>query len=372
MSVVHVLILLGFATPARAAITEASRLSGIYDTILSARFEAANEEIAHACPPAPREACLVLQAAALWWRVLIDPDSKALDDRVRQGAASAISAGEQWTKREPQRAEAWFYLAAAYGPLLQLRVLRGERLAAAREGNRVRGVLEKALALDPQLHDAYFGIGMYHYYADVMPASAKLLRMLLFLPGGNREQGLREMQQARDRGVLVSGEADFQLHWLYLWYEHAPAKAIALLRALDDRYPTNPVFLQRIAEISRDDLHDHAASAAAWQTLIARVRAGRMEQGAIAGIRARIGLARELIDLSQASSAADDLAAVVATRPRAPYSSEAIALFYLGVAYEHLGHRDSANAAFTRAIAIAPDDDPANVRARSREHLSRH
>jgi len=359
------------AAHANAAITEAARLSAIYDTILSARFDAASDQITRACPPAPRESCLVLQAAVLWWRVMIDPDSKALDDQLRRSAATAIAASEQWTRREPRRAEAWFYLAAAYGPQLQLRTLRGERVTAAREGNRVRGYLEKTLALDPQLHDAYFGIGMYHYYADVMPAAAKFLRMLLFLPGGNREQGLREMRQARDRGVLVSGEADFQLHWLYVWYEQAPATAIELLRGLDARYPTNPVFLQRIAEISRDDLHDHQASAATWQALLARARAGAVERAPLAEVRARIGLARERIELSQAQLAAEDLAAIAAEHPRAPYSAGAIAYFYLGVAYERIGKHESAHDAFTRAIALAPDDDPAHVRARSREHLTR-
>lgn len=364
-------MLLCLASPAHGAITEAQRLSSIYDTILSARFDAANEEIAHACPPAPREACLVLRSVVLWWRVLIDPDSKAIDDRVRQSSQEAIAAAERWTEREPRRAEAWFYLAAAHGPLLQLRALRGERLAAAREGNRVRSVLEKTLALDPQLHDAYFGIGMYHYYADVIPAPAKLLRMLLFLPGGDRDQGLREMLQARDRGVLVGGEADFQLHWLYVWYEHAPAKALELLRGLDARYPTNPVFLQRIAEISRDDLRDHHASMTAWQTLLARSLAGRVEQATTAETRARIGLAREMIELSQLTGAVEQLTGTVAMHPRSPYSSEAIAYFYLGVAYERLGKREPAIDAFTRAIANAPSDDPANIRSRSREYMRR-
>jgi tetratricopeptide (TPR) repeat protein len=356
---------------ASAEITEAGRLSAIYDTILRARFEQAGREIAQACPPAPREACRVLDTAVLWWRILLDPDSQQLDAQLRSASQAAIDAAEAWTRREPKRAEAWFYLAGAYGPLVQLRALRGERVAAARDGNRIRSVLEKAIALDPQLHDAYFGIGLYHYYADVMPAAAKLLRMLLFLPGGDKAKGMQEMLQARDRGVLVAGEADFQLHWLYVWYEHAPAKAIELLKGLDARYPSNPVFLQRVAEISRDDLRDHQASADAWRSLLARTRAGQMAEAATADARARIGLARELIDLSQPAEAIEQLTAVANAHPRAPYSAESLAHYYLGVAHARLGQRESAIASFNRAIAIAPADDRVNVRARSREQLQR-
>ena len=74
---------------------------------------------------------------------------------------------DAWTQREPQRADAWFFLGASYGLRVQWRVLRTERLAAARDGKRIKDALERALALDPDLQDAYFGIGLYHYYADV-------------------------------------------------------------------------------------------------------------------------------------------------------------------------------------------------------------
>ncbi len=159
---------------------------------------------------------------------------------------------------------------------MQWRVLRAERLAAAREGKKIKDALERALALDPTLQDAYFGIGLYHYYADVAPAALKIVRWLLLLPGGDRVQGLREMLQARERGELLRGEADYQLHWLYLWYEHKPEMALTLLRDLDARYPSNPIFLQRIAEVQHEYFHDHRGAAATWETLLARARAAQV------------------------------------------------------------------------------------------------
>ena len=169
-----------------------------------------------------------------------------------------MAASTAWTKREPQRAEAWFYLAGAYAPLVQWRVLRGERLAAAREGKKIKDALERTLELDPGLDDAHFGIGAYHYYAAVAPTAAKILRWLLFLPGGDRVKGLQEMLQARQRGVLLRGEADYQLHLIYLWYEQKPARALELLEGLDARYPTNPLFQRRIAEVQDEYFHDRA------------------------------------------------------------------------------------------------------------------
>jgi hypothetical protein len=155
-------------------------------------------------------------------------------------------------------------------------VLRGERLGAARNGNRVRDALEEALKLDASLTDAQFGIGVYQYYADVAPAPAKLLRWFLFLPGGDRVKGLHAIEETSRDGDLMRDEAAFQLFLIDIWYERKPIEAIALLRSLDERYPTNPVFLQRIAETYDDYLHNARASVATWQTLIDRASHDRV------------------------------------------------------------------------------------------------
>ena len=285
-----VLFLLLVASPVSAALTEASRLAAVYDAILDAAFDRVDAQLKQTCPPAPEEACAALGVVSVWWQILINPESRVLDGRFNNLAAAAIAAGDRWTRLEPQRAEAWFYLAGSYAPLVQWRVLRGERLAAARAGNTIRIVLERALQIDPGLDDAYFGVGLYHYYADVAPTTAKILRWLLFLPGGDRVKGLQEMLQARQRGALLKGEADYQLHLIYLWYEQKPAQALALLEALDARHPANPLFLQRIADVQDRWLHDRPASRTAWQTLLDRSRAGQVYDAAGSEIRARRAL----------------------------------------------------------------------------------
>jgi tetratricopeptide (TPR) repeat protein len=318
------------ASSAFAALTGSSRLAAVYDTILQARFDDARAQMAAACPPAPVEACGALEVVALWWEIQLDPDSRRLDGRLEEAAAVAIRASELWTRREPGRAEAWFYLAGARAPLVQWRVLRGQRLAAARDGKQIKDALERALAIDPGLRDAYFGIGLYHYYADVAPAALKALRWLLLLPGGDRARGLREMLIARDSGELLRGEADYQLHWLYLWYEQDPDTALSLLRRLDRRYPSNPIFLQRIAEVQDECFHDHAASAASWQALIARAEASRRS-----------------------------------------FPRLALAHLELGSEYAHIGDRDRAIAALRLAIALAPQVDADQVRARAERLLNK-
>jgi tetratricopeptide (TPR) repeat protein len=357
----------GTQTPASTSLTESDRLVSIYDTILAARFDEAARALAGACPPAPLEACLTLEVVARWWRIVIDPMDPARDAAFRQAALTAVGAAERWTEREPARAEAWFYLAGAYGPLVQWRVLRGERLTAAREGGRIKRALDRALALDPALADAHFGVGLYKYYADVVPAAARIVQWLLLLPGGDREDGLRLMRQARERGQLLASEADFQLHLIYLWYERRPADALALLEGLDRQYPSNPLFLQRIAEVQCEYLHDHAASAATWQRLLDRARSGEVEAGDLATARALLGLAHERHERSELDRALDHLEALISSAPARPYGVLARAYLMLGRVRDQLRDTSGAEAAYTRAIQHAPRGDPDRIRDRVRD-----
>ena len=343
-----------------------------YDFILEARFDQVEAELRHACAgSAPSEACDVLEATALWWRIQLDPDARNLDDEFSTTVERAIRASEAWTDRAPLDAEAWFYLGAAYAARVQWRVLREEKVAAARDGKRIKQALEEALELDPSLDDAYFGLGMYKYYADVAPTAAKILRFLLLLPGGDREAGLREMLRARTRGRLLQGEADYQLHIIYLWYEHQPERALELLRGLQERYPGNPLFTAQIANLQEVYQHDLIASLDTWRSLLAAAREQRVNAAGVAEVQARMGIARMLEAVHQTDRAIEQLQAIVELRPEAPFSSLAVAQLRLGEAHDRIGSRAAATAAYRAAAAAAPPDDPLDVRSQAADRLRR-
>jgi tetratricopeptide (TPR) repeat protein len=325
-----------------------------YDLMLDARFEALEAELARACGPAPIEACHVLHATALWWRILLDPDSRALDDEFSTSVERAIRTTSAWTMRAPDDAEAWFYLGGAYAARVQWRVLREERLSAARDGKRIKEALERALLLDPGLDDAYFGIGLYRYYAGIAPTAAKILRFLLLLPGGDREEGLAQMLRARAHGRLLQGEADYQLHVIYLWYEKETMRALELLRGLQQRHTGNPLFLTQIAEIQDVYQHDVAASLETWRAVLDESLANRFEAAEVAEVRARLGIARHLDALGLTDEAIDQLDLVIARGPRAPHGALSLAHLRLGQARDRLNARAEAVSAYRAARRLAP------------------
>jgi tetratricopeptide (TPR) repeat protein len=371
-AIVAVLLCFTAAPLGAAGLTNPEPLAKAYDLILDARGDEAAQQLRTACGPAPATGCLVLQAVAAYWQLLSDPENTSHDAEVLRKVDAAVASAEAWVAREPKRAEAWFYLGGAYGTRVLMRgMLRDELLSAARDGRRIHDALQRSVALDPSLQDAYFGLGLYHYYAAVAPAAARVLRVLFFLPAGDRAGGLREMQQTENRGLLLRGEADYQLHLIYLWYEGQPMTALKLVEGLRLRYPHNPLFALRTAIIQNDAFHNASASLQIYRSLLESALAGRVAFQGITEVNARLGMAQELDLLCDYTHAIEQLRVVIAGKPAAPYSSTARAYYQLGAALDRSGRRSDALAAYRSALAAIPPDDRLQLGAKVREGLKR-
>jgi hypothetical protein len=364
--VLGVALACAFPAAQGTTLTGARELARAYEAVFDARFEALPALLAATCPPAPRETCQLMEVVALWWQIQLDPHDRSRDARFESLAEAAIGVTSAWTTREPMRAEAWFYLGGAYGARAQWKALRGEHLAAARDGKRIKEALERALALDPTMQDAYFGIGLYRYYADVAPTIARMFRWLLLLPGGNRAEGLQQMLRARAGGGLLASEADYQLALINVWYEKQPGRAVDLLKQLRARHPRNPHFPQLIAEIEDVNLGDPSASLRTWQSLLESATAGRVAYAPAAEARARLAISRLLNRAGDTAGAVQHLRAVIAARPESPYGALAEAHLQLGLVMNRSETRDDALASLRAALASLPPGDHTRIGDRAR------
>lgn len=199
----------------------------------------------------------LLEADANWWKIylteanLIDPDvfealseaATPYDENFRRLDELAIGKAEERIRAHQDEARNYFYEGLAYGLRARLEALRDHALATARAGKKLRNLSLVALKLDPNLYDAYFGIGLYNYFEDTLPTYVKMLRFLILLPGGDRLEGLRQIQQAMEKGQLVTGEAKFHLAKNYSRsLDRQFTKSLELLRQMEQQYPQNPLW----------------------------------------------------------------------------------------------------------------------------------
>jgi tetratricopeptide (TPR) repeat protein len=190
-------------------------------------------------------------------------------------------------------AEALFYLAQAH-------LMRGEyrfsydkgMFGAARDGANAKGYIETYLKQHPEHGDAYFVLGMYNYYVDILPTFAHFMRFLLFLPGGNRVEGLHQIERAAAQGALLGPVAKTILVEIYSGLEGRGADAITVGEQLQRQFPTNDELAFKLAGIYAGPLiEDRARAAAVYQGLVDRRRGDTSPEWAGSHYSAVLGLA---------------------------------------------------------------------------------
>jgi tetratricopeptide (TPR) repeat protein len=226
--------------------------------LMDGDFDAATE-IFHQIQKSDPESPLgyLLEADANWWKIylteanLIDPDVfEALSEAVTPYDADfkrldelAVRKAETHILKHQDEARNYFYEGLGYGLRARLEALRDHALGTARAGKKLRHLSLAALKLDPNLNDAWFGVGLYNYFEDTLPTYVKMLRFLILLPGGDRHVGLRQIQQAMEKGQLVNSEARFHLAKNYSRsIDRQYARSLELLHQMQQQYPHNPLW----------------------------------------------------------------------------------------------------------------------------------
>jgi tetratricopeptide (TPR) repeat protein len=204
----------------------------------------------------------LLEGEALWWKIWCTSAefkygmtyarhrAKLAADRHYLDLAAKVSALAEAQSSQHESAEMHFY--AGMGDALDARLysLRGENRNAARAGVHAREHLLRAIALDPSMADADLGLGLYNYYADTLSGLARVMRFFMGIPGGSKEEGVRQLQRAMTDGVLAPAEARFYLVVNLHNYEQKYEQALEISGPLVEKYPSNPLF-----QLIRGDLY---------------------------------------------------------------------------------------------------------------------
>jgi len=208
----------------------------------------------------------LLEAEARWWRIwcfaaeykygMTDARRRQklpADQRYLDLAASALTIAEKQLK-EHDTAEMHFYAGLAGAFSARLYGLRGENRSTARAAVKAREHFLHAVRLDPQMADADFGLGLYNYYVDTLSTLVKILGFFMGIPGGNKQEGIRQLEHAIADGALTADAARFYLALDLLRYDQKYEQALTLIGPLADKYPSNPLF-----QLARGDLYGKLA-----------------------------------------------------------------------------------------------------------------
>jgi tetratricopeptide (TPR) repeat protein len=295
----HAILLALFLNPGKAITEPARKLdlppstTSILDHIYSGRRDLAMPEIHQLEENSPDDPLgFLLEAEADWWKIWWDSaefkygmtmarhhDKAPSDQHYLELTTKAYNLAEA-KLREQNTGEMHLYAAMADALATRLYGIRSESRATARAGVRARENFLEALALDPSLNDAYTGLGLYNYYVDTLSMMARALRFLMGIPGGSKEEGIRQLKRAMQEGEISASVARFYLALNLMNYDQRYQEAIQIITPLAEKYPGNPLYELmlgdlnvRLARKQQAETYYHAADTAADSVPEANCRA---------------------------------------------------------------------------------------------------
>ncbi|MBI3004525.1 MAG: hypothetical protein HYY49_03820 [Ignavibacteriales bacterium] len=183
------------------------------------------------------------RAMVVWWQILTNFEDESQDQKFTDMLESVVDMCEKRLDKNPRDVTALFFKGGAVGFRGRLRANRSKWLGAANDGIVALPIVRKAYEIDPKNYDVLLGIGIYNYYAEVVPDKYPVVKpFMIFFPSGDRKKGLEQLDLASRHSKYARTESSYFLMQNYFVFEKNYIKALEIARELHKRYPRNPLF----------------------------------------------------------------------------------------------------------------------------------
>lgn len=180
------------------------------------------------------------EAMELWWEVLEDLHDRSMDEELLDRLERADRAAAELLAGNPDHPDGQIIRAVANGYIARHHANRNRWVRSVRTAQTARRAHEELGRLMPDLSDNLFAEGLKRYYSAYLPEAYLVLRPFRWLlPDGDREEGLRLLEQSSREGVFSRPEAAYFLGVILLNYEEDHERAVKQFRSLVDAYPMN-------------------------------------------------------------------------------------------------------------------------------------
>lgn len=192
-----------------------------------------------------------MQSLINWWLIISDPMDLKYDNDFIRDIDLTISIAERFYDVPESRAEASFFLSAAYGLKSQLMMMRKNWTKSATAGRSSLSYLNEVKDRNELSKELLFGQGLFNYYVEYIPDAYPLLKPLtIFLPSGDMELGKEQLLEVYEKACYTKIEAAVYL--IEILQRSTPedrAYANKMVRNLAKEYPNNPYFRKKLGGI---------------------------------------------------------------------------------------------------------------------------
>ena len=217
-------------------------INGVY----SLDFDTAQANIQHVFGRYPDHPFAHFGNAMIAWS-RYEYEFETSDDRQRkvfeQILDNSIDGIKRWIKKYPNDSNGYMGIGALYGLRALFNMRNRNWVTSYFAGRKAISNLEKSLELDPTYYDAYFGLGIYQYFAGTLPSVIKILARIVAIKG-NPQEGVAFLNTAREKAHFTADSAKLILIEVQNTRNspfYAPEKSLEYIRQLRAKFPTNPL-----------------------------------------------------------------------------------------------------------------------------------
>jgi len=181
--------------------------------IYNIEFESANNTFRNLITDYPNHPAGKFFIAMIdWWRILLDTSTDQYDESFFKKLENVIYQSDRILEEDPDNVDALFFKGGAIGFRGRLSSLRDDWLSAADDGRIAMPLVEHAAQLDHKNIDVQLGFGIYNYYAAVIPEEYPIVKpLMIFLPSGDKELGIKQLHNIAVNGKYTKYEAQYFL-----------------------------------------------------------------------------------------------------------------------------------------------------------------
>ncbi|MGA2623222.1 MAG: tetratricopeptide repeat protein [Bacteroidota bacterium] len=178
-----------------------------------------------------------------WWKIMMDIENESRDEKFYSMLGKVIDICDKRLDKDENDVAALFFKGGAAGYRGRLHANRDEWLKAANDGRIALPIVQRAYQLAPDSYDILLGIGIYNYYAAVIPEQYPVVKpLMVFFPGGDKLKGIHQLQKASEKATYANVEASYFLLQLLFNYEKDYFQSLPIAERLYRRFPNNVVF----------------------------------------------------------------------------------------------------------------------------------
>lgn len=290
-------------------------------------------------------------------------DPAPVFDAFLEEAAPAFEAAEAAREARPRDARLHLFLGMAWGTRAMVENARGHPLSAIRSLRKALEGFREAKALEPDLADSDYGLGLYAVAVAEVRGWRRAL-VAFFLPDGDGAEGEAALRRAAAEALFTADPAAVALMHRAVGAERF-AEALTYAERLAARYPGNPDFAYLLAFLyGETDRHAEAAGVA--ERIRAAMEAGHGNYGPETRPRYLQLLGKLAMDRGEYREALAAFERAYAARNARFEWAAAWAAARAGMVHDLLGEREAAIDRYRQALALKGNDF---AHAAARRHL---